>query len=98
MTAGLLAAAAAPPAGGAPLPQVIGATVAGMLLTAGLLVGGMRYRAGRLALLDELARPFRWLLGVPAWAALPVALATGSLILAGTGFYWDVAVQHRPRT
>ena len=29
---------------------------------------------------------------MPAWASLPVALATGSLILAGTGFYWDVAV------
>ena len=85
-------AAASPPAGGAPLSQVIGATAAGMLLTAALLVGGMRYRAGRLPLLDHLARPFTWLLGVPAWASLPVALATGSLILAGTGFYWDVAV------
>jgi hypothetical protein len=91
MSAAILAAAA-PPAGGAPLSQVIGATVAGMLLTAALLIGGMRYRAGRFALLDELARPFRWLLGVPAWSALPVALATGSLIIAGTGFYWDVAV------
>ena len=85
-------AAAAPPAGGAPLSQVIGATVAGMLLTAALLIGGMRYRAGRLPVLDQIARPFTWLLGVPAWASLPVALATGSLILAGTGFYWDVAV------
>jgi hypothetical protein len=86
------AGAVAPPAGGAPLDQVIGATAAGMLLTAALLIGGIRYRAGRLPLLDLIARPFTWLLGVPAWAALPVALATGALLLAGTGFYWDVAV------
>ncbi|MFL5829926.1 MAG: hypothetical protein ACJ76X_08430 [Solirubrobacteraceae bacterium] len=88
----LIAALTAPPAGGAPLDQVIGATAAGMLLTAALLIGGLRYRAGRLPLLDLVARPFTWLLGVPAWAALPVALATGALLLAGTGFYWDVAV------
>jgi hypothetical protein len=84
--------AGAPPAGGAPLDQVIAATAAGMLLTAGLLVIGLRYRAGRMSVVDTVARPFMWLLRVPAWAALPVSLATGSLLLAGTGFYWDVAV------
>ncbi|MGI8864884.1 MAG: hypothetical protein ACR2JH_10900 [Solirubrobacteraceae bacterium] len=88
----LTAATSPPPAGGAPLGQVIGATVAGLLLTAALLVIGMRYRAGRTRMLDTLALPFTWLLRVPAWAALPVALATGSLVLAGAGFYWDVAV------
>ncbi len=88
----VLSAVSAPPAGGAPLGQVIGATAAGMLLTLALLVIGVRYRAGKLDALDAIARPFSWLLKVPAWASLPVALATGSLILAGTGFYWDVAV------
>jgi hypothetical protein len=87
-----VAAASAPPADGAPLGQVIGATAAGLLLTAGLLVIGLRYRAGKMPLLDLAAAPFTWLLRVPAWAALPVALATGSLVLAGAGFYWDVAV------
>ena len=82
----------APPAGGAPLGQVIGATAAGTLLTALLLFTGTRYRAGRLGLLDMLAAPFAWLLRVPGWAALPAALATGALVLAGTGFYWDVSV------
>jgi hypothetical protein len=88
----MIIVASAPGAGGAALDQVIGATAAGLLLTAALLVVGMRYRAGRMPLLDLAARPFTWLLRVPAWAALPVALATGSLLLAGTGFYWDVAV------
>ncbi|HSO97385.1 MAG TPA: hypothetical protein VLP43_00400 [Solirubrobacteraceae bacterium] len=87
-----LIAAASPPAAGAPLDQVIGATAAGLLLAAALLVIGLRYREDRFPLLDTIARPFTWLLRVPAWAALPVALATGSLVLAGTGFYWDVAV------
>jgi hypothetical protein len=88
----LAAATGAPPAGGAPLSQVIGATAAGMLLTAALLVIGLRYRANRLPLLDTVAAPFSWLLRVPNWASLPVALATGSLVLAGAGFYWDVSV------
>jgi hypothetical protein len=63
-----------------------------MLLTAALLVIGLRYRANRMPLLDTIAAPFAWLLRVPRWAALPVALATGSLVLAGAGFYWDVSV------
>jgi hypothetical protein len=63
-----------------------------MLLTAVLFVVGVRYRAGRMPLLDEVAKPFSWLLRVPPWASLPAALATGSLLLAGLGFYWDVAV------
>ncbi len=88
----LAAATGAPPAGGAPLSQVIGATAAGMLLTAALLIIGLRYRDNRMPLLDAIAAPFAWLLRVPNWAALPVALATGSLILAGAGFYWDVSV------
>src|SRR5437588_1280109 len=85
-------ASTVPPAGGAPLAQEIGASAAGTLLTALLLVIGMRYRAGRLPALDLVAYPFSRLLRVPGWASLPAALATGSLIVAGTGFYWDVAV------
>lgn len=85
-------AASSPPAGGAPLDQVVGATVAGVLLSLILVVLGLRHRAGHTALLDGLARPFVWLLRVPGWAALPAAIATGALVLAGAGFYWDVAV------
>ena len=85
-------ASSSPPAGGAPLGQVIAAPAAGILLTLALLVIGTCYRAGRMPLLDTVARPFTWLLRVPGWAALPAALATGALVLAGAGFYWDVAV------
>ena len=92
MPVSLIASAAAPPAGGAPLGQVLGATAAGILLTLALMVIGTRYRAGRAQWLDAIAQPFCALLRVPAWSALPSALATGSLVLAGAGFYWDVSV------
>jgi hypothetical protein len=88
----VLAAASAPPAGGAPPSQVIGATAAGAALTLGLVLVGWLHRSGRMRLLDILAEPFAWLLRVPRWAALPAALATGAVLLAGIGFYWDVAV------
>jgi hypothetical protein len=79
------------PAGGAPLGQVIGATAAGLALTAALWLIGRWHRSGRIRLLDLAAAPFVWLLRVPAWAALPAAIATGAVFLAGVGFYWDVA-------
>src|SRR4051794_6728385 len=79
------------PAGGAPLGQVIGATAAGIALTIALYTVGQLHRSGRTRLLDQLARPFVWLLRVPAWAALPAAIATGAVLIAGLGFYWDVA-------
>src|SRR4051812_14802853 len=79
------------PAGGAPLGQVIGATAAGIALTIALYTVGQLHRSGRTRLLDQFARPFVWLLRVPAWAALPAAIATGAVLIAGLGFYWDVA-------
>jgi hypothetical protein len=79
------------PAGGAPLGQVIGATAAGLLLTAALYTLGRLHRAGRTRVLDLVATPFARLLRVPRWAALPAAVATGSVVIAGFGFYWDVA-------
>src|SRR4051812_7347686 len=87
--AGLLGAVA--PAGGAPLGQVIGATAAGLLLTAALYTLGRLHRSGRTRVLDIAATPFARLLRVPRWAALPAAVATGSVLIAGFGFYWDVA-------
>src|SRR3954447_16439218 len=87
--AGLLAGGA--PAGGAALGQVIGATAAGLLLTAALYTLGRLHRAGRTRVLDLAAAPFARLLRVPRWAALPAAIATGSVLIAGFGFYWDVA-------
>src|SRR3954468_3318790 len=88
---GIVIAAATPPAGGAPLGQVIGATAAGLLLTVALYTLGRLHRSGRTRVLDLAATPFARLLRVPRWAALPAAIATGSVLIAGFGFYWDVA-------
>src|SRR3954468_23107744 len=88
---GIVIAAATPPAGGAPIGQVIGATAAGLLLTVALYTLGRLHRSGRTRVLDVAATPFAHLLRVPRWAALPAAIATGSVLIAGFGFYWDVA-------
>src|SRR3954463_8030938 len=88
---GMLLGATTAPAGGAPLGQVIGATAAGLLLTVALYTLGRLHRSGRTRVLDLAATPFARLLRVPRWAALPAAIATGSVLIAGFGFYWDVA-------
>lgn len=84
--------AANAPAAGAPLDQVVIASVAASVVLAELLGIGLARRAGRdvgLAGAERLAsRAFG---GVPGWAALPVAVATFSLLSAVLGLYWDVS-------
>ena len=84
-----LATASAPPAGGAALGQVAGATIAVSFATAILMVVGLRYRAGRMATLERLAAALGRHTGLPGWAALPSAIAGGSLLTAAFGMYWD---------
>ena len=88
-----LAAAAAgfSPARGFPPGQVIPATIVAVLLTAGVVVGAVRYRQGRLAALDRAAAAMERRTGLPAWAALPSVVTSASLLIAVFGFYWDVA-------
>ena len=90
--AGALAQAADPPAGGAALDQVIGATVAAMLLTAALIWLGAGHRSGRVAILGRLARMSRRATGLPGWAALPSSISAGALMIALLGFLWDVSI------
>ena len=87
-----LAAQASPPAGGAALDQVILATTAAMLLTGGLLYFGLGHRSGRTAVLGRVAGFAEERTGMPGWAALPAAVATGALLVALVGFLWDVSI------
>ncbi|HEU5035303.1 MAG TPA: hypothetical protein VFT62_11200 [Mycobacteriales bacterium] len=87
---GLLAAGFAP-ARGFPPGQVIPATIVAVLLTAAVVLGAVRYRQGRFALLDRVATAAGDRSGLPGWAALPTALTSLSLVVAVFGFYWDVA-------
>jgi hypothetical protein len=88
----LLAQAAAPPAGGAALDQVIIATAGAVLLTGALLYLGLGHRSGRVPYLGRLADFSERVSGLPGWVALPSAVAAGSLLLAFLGFLWDVSI------
>ena len=82
---------AEPPARGAGLNQVIGLSVAAMVITLVLLWAGHAYRNHRLS---WLARFADWLGGKfnrPSWVALPVLVFTTSIICALFGFIWDVS-------
>ncbi|WP_235883392.1 hypothetical protein [Saccharopolyspora elongata] len=83
------------PAGGAALDQILIASGSATLLTALLLLLGYGHRTGRTKLLARLAErsEHSWFLrGLPGWAALPMQLAFGSLVLALLGMYWDISL------
>jgi len=96
----LAAATAAPayaatgvkPAGGAAIGQIVIATVAAMVVTALLLWLGVGHRTGRVGVLGREAARAERLSGLPGWAALPMAIATVSLLLAVFGMYWDISL------
>lgn len=80
------------PAGGAAIGEVVGATAAAMVATGVLLWLGWGHRSGRVAVLGNLARFSERVSGLPGWAALPAGVATGSLLIAVFGMYWDIAL------
>ena len=81
-----------PPAGGAAIDEVIGATAAALILTAVLLWVGLGHRSGKVPWLGRLAGFSERVSGLPGWAALPGAIAAVSLLLAFLGFLWDVSI------
>src|SRR4051794_33247991 len=83
----------AAPAGGSPGEQVAIATAGATVVIALLLAIGMHKRAGRsFAWFDRLEGLAAAGSGLPGWAALPVTLASGSLIAAVFGLQWDVSL------
>lgn len=80
-----------PGARGFPASQVIPASIVTVLGTVAVLVAALRYRQGRLPWLDRVADRAARGTGLPPWAALPMKLCGPSLLVAGFGFYWDVA-------
>jgi hypothetical protein len=80
------------PAGGAAIGQVIGASAAAMLATAALLYLGYAHRTGRTDLLRRIADFAGRNTGLAPWAAVPVLLAAGSLLVAVLGMYWDISL------
>jgi hypothetical protein len=80
------------PAGGAALREVIGASGGAIVATSLLLALGFGHRAGRTRLLERAAGHAGRIGNLPPWAALPSVLATGSLIVALLGMYWDISL------
>ncbi|MEA2427373.1 MAG: hypothetical protein QOF37_1001 [Thermoleophilaceae bacterium] len=85
-------AAGSPPAGGAAIGQVIGATLGAMVATAGLIWIIMAHRSGRISWVGKLAAQAETRLGAAGWASLPSALIGGSLLIAVFGMYWDISI------
>lgn len=88
---------ASEPAGGAAIDQVAIATGMAGIATAVLLAGIFGYRKGNKGgiagtTLRRLAAFSERVSGLPAWAALPVGVAGGSLLIALLGMYWDISL------
>src|SRR5829696_4562183 len=86
------ALAQADPAGGAALSEIILATGGALLATSLLFAVGFGHRAGRTSLLARASERAGRLADLPPWVALPSGLATGSLIVALLGMYWDISL------
>src|SRR5947207_11786567 len=87
----LTLAASSEPAKGAPIGDVIWGTAAATAATALVIWVAMAHRAGRISWLQRVADFTGRVSGLPPWTALPGAITGTSLIIAGFGFYWDVA-------
>jgi hypothetical protein len=83
--------AADPPARGAGLNQVIGLTIAAMIIGATMLYVGWGHRTHRLTWLNTVAEKLGHKFNRPAWVALPILVFTSSIICALFGFIWDVS-------
>ena len=88
----MLAAATSPPAGGAPIDQVAIATGFATITTLVLFWLLQGHRSGRSSILGRIAAFSARVGRIPSWAALPAAVATGSLLLALFGVTWDVSI------
>jgi hypothetical protein len=89
---GTLLAAAAPPAGGAEIGQIVIATTAATIVTCALLFLGLGHRSGRVKTLQRLADFSERSSGMPGWVAFPSVVATVSLLTALFGMYWDISL------
>jgi hypothetical protein len=91
MTMVTLTFVADPPARGAGLNQVIGLSIAAMVITLVLLWVGYAHRSHRITWLARFADWLGEKFKRPSWVALPVLVYTTSIICALFGFIWDVS-------
>src|ERR671914_1965631 len=87
----VLLANGAAPARGAPLQDLVPATVVALIAVAALAWVVIAYRRGGAGWLRALAHLAAQVSRLPTWAGLPALVAATSLICAMFGFYWDVS-------
>jgi hypothetical protein len=83
---------ASAPAGGAAIGQVIGATLAAIVVTCVMLAIVAAHRSGRINHVSRLAAFAERVSGVAGFASLPGAMLGVSLITAVFGMYWDISI------
>jgi hypothetical protein len=87
-----LLASEPPPAGGAALGEVIGATAGVGFVTLLLLALAVAHRTRRTTVLARLADAAGRRTGRPGWVALPALMVALSLITALFGMLWDISL------
>jgi hypothetical protein len=87
----VLSVLAEPPARGADLNQVIGLSIAAMIISAGMLWVGWAHRTHRITWLNTVAERLGHKFNRPPWVALTILVFTTSIICALFGFIWDVS-------
>ena len=85
-------AAESKPAGGGETGQILWGTVVMGLVSLLFVALIVAHRKGKTQVLDNLGNFAGRQAGLPAWAALPIAVAGGSLIIAVLGMYWDISI------
>src|SRR6195952_584520 len=78
--------------GGAALDQVIGLSIAALVVTLVLLWIGYQHRTRKITWLGNLAERLGTKFNRPPWVALSVLLFTATIICALFGFIWDVSL------
>ncbi len=84
--------AAAKPAGGAAVNQILIANAMAITASATLYWLVMGHRTGRRTHLARAAAFAERRSGLPGWAALPLGVAMVSLLVALLGMYWDISL------
>lgn len=80
------------PAGGAPLIQLVIATIFAGTMTFGVLGIAWLHRSGRTTLLQKAGDTVGKIEGLPGWSAIPAMIGWASLGLAFFGVYWDISL------
>ncbi len=88
----MLLAAADTPSAGAPLQQILIASIFAGLTTAVLLTLILRHRSGRSTLLTRAGELSGRALGMEPWAALPFLVGTLALGAGAFGVFWDISL------